>query len=238
MLREEAEVWGGLSVGCGRKGTVRQESLDGEWALTPSSHAWAQSYKQWGCCHWGFKAQWHRNGTIVSDGPPLFQNCFLLSSGSWSWGIAVKFPFWGNGSPDSILGSTDGLKGNAQSISIPYSFLHSKMYFPCVLVSTPFSCMSWDKWLKPLCCGFLIYKMSIQSNNMRESMTIRRIHIRKLAQCQWRNLQFYCKVTLSSLLSSSSYFQGTKPDSEIHQMILNLLKISVKWPAQAFSSTG
>lgn len=27
MLREEAEVWGGLSVGCGRKGTVRQESL-------------------------------------------------------------------------------------------------------------------------------------------------------------------------------------------------------------------
>lgn len=129
-------------------GNTGAESLmvSGLWR---QAQVWTWSYKQWRRCRWGFKAQWWHKETTVSDGPPLFQNCFLLSSGSWSWGIAVKFPFWGNGSPDSIPGSAEDLKGNAQSISIPYSFLPSKMYFPCVLVSTPFSFMSWGKWLKP-----------------------------------------------------------------------------------------
>lgn len=155
------QVWGGLSVGCG-KGDSETGKPDGESGLWRQAHMLGHSPTSNGDAVTEVS---RHSGTVMG---PLFQmghhrfRTVSFCPVEAGLGDMWNFPFeeW---KLNSILGSTDGLKGNAQSISIPYSFLHSKMYFPCVLVSTPFSCMSWDKWLKPSCCGFLIYKMSIQS---------------------------------------------------------------------------
>lgn len=148
ILREQAEAWGGLSVGCGRKGTARRESLmvsglwrqaqvlghgptsNGDTATEVSRHSGDILEPLFRMDH-----QCFRTISFCPVEAALGDSCEISLLREWKSRLHPA-EFWGS-------------QGNAQSIPAPYSFLNSKMYFPRVLVSTPFSYVSWDKWLKP-----------------------------------------------------------------------------------------